>query len=484
MNRNKNWFNSRLLIDFSIMRRLIFFGMISLFAAFSGCGSGSENPQRVPSVKIKNVILITVDTLRADHLGLYGAPLPVSPTIDRMGRQSVQFIRCITQIPKTGPSLTSMLTSTLPERNRVFYNEQIIEEHLAMLPGQLKKAGYYTTGIQVNNVCRSECGFGREFDAYLQTCRPGKAQQPGTSANLTNRVVIPWIRKHAGEKFFLWVHYLDPHGPYAPPAPFPEFFTGEAHTDIAPVPISKTNNGLGVIPKYQAVINSNKPEDYIDRYNAEIRFWDHCYVDVLKTLEETGLSDNTLVILSADHGESLIEHNYFFEHGAFLYEQCLVIPAIWRFPDRKQRLVPGQISLLDFAPTILKLVGAPPLPEARGVDITPCLLGYGPAPKKNRILRSSSPILREYGSTGIISGDWKYIHYADQNLRTDELFNFASDPQETYNVIAQFPRQAEALKKEVVRRTRDPKEYREPVRAPRIESRMQVKQLKALGYLD
>lgn len=440
---------------------------------------------------VRNVIVITVDTLRADHLGMYGYPLPTSPVLDRWTRNGHIMIRCVANVPKTAPSLAGMLTSTLPERHLVIYNEQIIEESLVTLPEQLARSGLdiFRGGIQVNNLCRTECGFERGFNEYIQTCRWGEFQQPGMEIEHINNVVLPWIRNHADMRFFLWVHYMDPHGPYQPPAPFDSMFEPERYP--VPVPeleVGTHNRGYRKIPRYQSVIGSTRLQDYIARYDGEIRYWDHHFEAVLRELDRLNLSGTTAVIVTADHGESLVEHEYYFEHGAFLYDQGLHIPCLINLPGTTgNRLVGGQCSLLDIAPTVLELFHADPLPEAMGASLVPCLTGRVPHLANRPVaIRSSEPTLREYASRGYTDGIEKYIVYDDPTSRKPEFFNLETDTLESRNTASG----TRWLKKRKIESTWRgcqpdlPANLREPKRAPELLNHQEVQILESLGYIE
>jgi len=472
------------------MRIKPFHILIAFFSLFSvGCSTSHNLSCKLPE-HINNIIVITVDTLRADHLGTYGYPHPTSPVMDRFARNGSLFQRCVANIPKTGPSLASMITSTMPERHLVFSNEHIIEESLATLAEHLRSAGYFTGAIQSNNICRNECGFSKGFFQYIQPCRPGKYHQKSARCESINNVALPWLEKHVERSFFLWIHYLDPHGPYDPPDPFPGLFD-PADYDIQPekLEIADKNLAYGTIPQYQSVIGSDQTKDYVSRYDAEIRYWDTHFSDILRKLETLGLAENTAVFLTSDHGESLVEHEYYFEHGAFLYEQGLHIPLIVKLPgiETGRSIVAGQTSLLDIAPTILQLAGAAPLPEANGQDLMPWVMTRQSKPPYSKtLLRTSDPMHDQFNSIGITDGRWKFIRYGNPDIREDEFFNILEDPNETRNITSKKKWLVKrSFIKQLVAGTEKPDQaLREPQFGKLMNNPVEIELLKSLGYVN
>ncbi len=436
---------------------------------------------------IENVLLITVDTLRADHLGAYGYPRQTSPTLDHLARKSVLFTRCLTPVPKTGPALASLMTSNLPERHHVYLNEQLINQSLVTLADHLRESGFYCSGIQSNGICRRECGFARGFHEYLEI-RPGSAQMSGATAREVNQQVLPWLRNNSDKPFFLWVHYLDPHGPYNPPVPFPAMFKDEKYdVPCDAIPISDTNSGWGKIPRYQAVSGETNLTDYLGRYDAEIRFWDYYFKDVLTELKSLGHDKDTVIIISADHGESLVERNYYFEHGAFLYDENIHVPLLIIVPRSpgQSGLVDGQVSLLDIAPTITELTRTRSLKKIMGQSLVPWI--YDPrksAPRFGLPIRSSDNMMEEYRSRGYSNGTRKYTEYFDNQSRENELFVLESDPLEKQNRITQRSFSNAKIKfRFKLTVLREHFRFREPVNVPPLTNHDSIEQLRQLGYI-
>lgn len=294
------------------------------------------------------VILITVDTLRADHLGLYGYGRPTSPNLDAFARDAIVFENAITPRSKTTPAVASMLTGLLPHRHGVRTLYQPLERGPATLAEILSDAGYETAAFVSNFVLRKEfSGLDRGFDLYDDRLPTREPRRPiyERVARDTCEAVRRWLPGGRGDRFFLWLHLMDPHGPYRPPE---RFF--EATRDD-PVPEE-------AIPDYQRLGTLNR-EEYVAAYDGEIRCADRELGALLDALRTSGILDRSLVVFTADHGESLGEHGEHFEHGANAYEPCARIPLVIRPPGG----VPGGLrvrdpaSLVDLAPTVLAAIG-------------------------------------------------------------------------------------------------------------------------------
>lgn len=321
---------------------------------FAAC-SGQPTPASRPDA---SVLLISIDALRADHLGCYGYERNTTPFIDAFARQGVLFTNAVTPRPKTGPALASLLTGNYPFRHGVRRNGTPLRGQRS-LPGLLREQGFDTAAFVSNHVLKPELsGFGSLFDVYdyeftrPELNRPGNLQR---NAAETNEKVFAWLEENRASQFFLWVHYMDPHGPYRPPEEYRATFSHEER-DLRPA---------ALVPPYQLLPEAYREgaltdmRDYIDQYDNEIYYTDLHVRNLLEKVAELGLDGRTLVILTADHGESLGQHGYYFDHGRELYEDSSRVPLIVRFPGgahaggREGALV----SLLDIFPTVLSLLG-------------------------------------------------------------------------------------------------------------------------------
>jgi arylsulfatase A-like enzyme len=289
-----------------------------------------------------NVLLVTVDTLRADHLSSYGYHLRTSPHIDTLARDGTRFERVYTTIPLTGPAHISLFTSRYPQETGVRRNGVAMpdDRQLVVLP-QLLRANGYRAGAFVSGwpLTGRLTHINEWFDHYDEELT--RTYQMFNSSRWAEDVTpraLEWLKQNgkADKPFFLWVHYFDPHSPYD----FREHF-------------HPTTASAGAVP--QPKLTDEIRQRFRD-YDSEIAYTDHHVGKLLQAIDGMGLRESTLVVLTADHGESLGEHDYV-GHGRYLYENILRIPLIVRFPGKVPagKVVKTPVSLVDIAPTITEL---------------------------------------------------------------------------------------------------------------------------------
>ncbi len=315
------------------------------------------------------MLLITVDTLRADHLGSYGYEIPTSPTIDRLARDGVTFVNAYTPVPTTAPAIASLLTGRYVDAHQVRENEAELPAATYTLGEALAAAGYATAGFYGNGALAK--GFGQGLDTW----QPFSAKWTAADA-AGGTLALAWLEQQRAP-WFLWVHFMDPHGPYTSPA---ERSASFVYPDTAALerelPLSPTNWGFGVIPRYQALPGMTRVGEYVRRYDGEIVGTDVQVGRLLDALERGGMLDSTLVVLTADHGESLGEDDYFFQHGKVLNEASLRIPLVMRHPELPRGArIETPVSLVDLLPTLTAMVGVPLTQPVAGVDVRPLVAG-------------------------------------------------------------------------------------------------------------
>jgi arylsulfatase len=301
-----------------------------------------------------NIILISIDALRADHLGCYGYYRNTSPNIDALAKDNILFKNFFTVVPKTGPSMTTFFTGKLIQNHGVVSNplkrDPSIKNFAQLLPENYKKAAFIS-----NASLSEERGYSDGFDEYILF--------KGSQEKMTP-IVIKWLIENSeNAKFFLWLHYIDPHGPYTPPAEFHEIFVNDQYYDISkkvaldytPQKGFNENYVLGAVPKYQRLGDIDEVDYYIAQYDAEIKYTDSEVGKILDFLESKKLTKNTIIIITADHGESLGENHYYFEHGMLVNEGSIHIPLIISHPNvLKPLVINSLLQNTDFTPTILK----------------------------------------------------------------------------------------------------------------------------------
>lgn len=453
-------------------------------AARLGAGGASKPPI--------NILLITIDTLRADHLGAYGYTRDTSPNIDRLARGGVLFQRAVAQWPKTSPSFASMLSSTYGHTNGLIRTHGQRMPDRFFLLAELLKAGGYTTWATVANVNLAKTfNFDQGFDTYEEVWKEGGDER--LRSQLVTRRGLDLLRRASRERpFFLWLHYLDPHARYQPIEPYDEMFVDDAYFDPAwRVPLlDKPRRDIGGIPTRATLGGEDRIGYYTAQYDAEIRSVDEQVGIVLKTLEEQGLAAETLVILTADHGESLGDHNYFFDHGRFPYDDCVRVPLIVRGPGAGEsgRIVRSPVGLIDLAPTLLDLAGLPSAAEAEGESLRPLLEGDREDGARRIYAFTESGYSQDY-QRSITTERYKLVYVpdpGDQQVmqgRELELYDLHEDPGETKNLIDEQPEVARLL---WARLARWMEAGGTTARAPRTVrlDRKTEEQLRSLGYIE
>jgi arylsulfatase A-like enzyme/Flp pilus assembly protein TadD len=361
----------------------------------------------------RNVLLITLDTTRADYLGCYGRTAAQTPALDRLAREGVLFRRCSTCTVQTLPSHCTIMTGLYPYVHGVRRNgtDQLPSGALT-LAETLKKAGFATAAAIASYVLDPRFGIAQGFDTYHAVPAPQAGGDPAGAQRKGDMVAddaLNLLRTLAGQRFFLWVHFYDPHYPYESPR----------------------------------VPDRESPAAYAD----EITFMDAQIGRLVEELRRLKLDENTLIVLVGDHGEGLNDHDEF-EHRFFAYETTLHVPLIMYCPGLMPagRQVRGLVRTLDIAPTILDLIGAPTLPDAQGVSLKPLVSGrtedlqlaaYGEALETHTLFRLSR--LRT-----LTVGNWKYI-LSEQ----PRLYDLSKDPGELQDVSAEDPDVAAALRNQL-----------------------------------
>ena len=444
--------------------------------------------------------------------------------MDSLAVEGTVFEHAIATCPATGPSVASIITGVHRAAHGVMRNGVRLRSEVTTLAEVLREHGFRTAAVLANPVVSGK-GFEQGFDAFDMAPdlkRGGPAMFEGSAVVKQARRLLDDV----GEKrFFLWVHFMDPHGPYFPPARYRARFptTSYLRPGEKRLPLSASNYGYGIIPKYQRLRRLDHPAGYRARYDAEIRYTDDLVRGLVRLLERRGLWRRTIFVLTADHGESLGDHGVYFQHGWHAYDGTLRVPLLIRAPG----LVPAggrvdaSVSLVDVAPTILDLLGILSPPGIEGRSLRPLMAGTGTDRSAfaqtyygNRlivlqrgpwkyILTPGPPVRRrslpgfpsvKYGPQDPRGGDgWKQ-HWPTQ--RREELYHLPIDPGETHNLARERPAVTRRFRRKL-RRWLKGQEIRARRRIARdgaeaaakrtlweTPSRTTTQQLRALGYLD
>jgi choline-sulfatase len=344
-----------------------------------------------------NVILITLDTTRADRMGFLGSKRGLTPNLDALSRQSVVFSHAYSQVPLTGPSHATILTGTYPQFNHLEDMGNPLAKDLPYLPDILRQHGYHTAAFVGSQILDPKSaaapGFDRGFELYdagFHSRAPGedRYQSVERRAAVVVARAIAWLNRRQRAPFFLWVHLYDPHDPYDPPEPFKA--------------------------RYRA-----------SPYDGEIAYADFELGKLLAALRARGLFNSTVIAVAADHGEAFGEHGEE-THGLFLYDETIHVPLLVKFADGKPARVDARVGLVDLAPTILQAVGITPPDSMQGVSLIELT-----KPGSNRIndrpaYAETDYPYRAFGWSPLRA--WragKYL-YVDAPLR--ELYDQAADP--------------------------------------------------------
>lgn len=410
-------------------------------------GSGPGGTRRSPDRW--NVVLVTIDTLRADYVGAYGAGRARTPAIDALAGEGVRFDHCIAQAPLTLPSHTSLLSATQPLFHRVRDNGAFrAPQELELLSEVLRGRGFATAAFIGGYVLHGKWGLNQGFDAYEDRFDPGRAgdltMQTSKSAGTVLAEARAWLEQHGERRFFTWIHLYDPHFPYEPPAPFDRQCAG-------------------------------------DPYRGEVEYTDAELGRFFAYLKGKGWYDRTLVVVTSDHGEGLNEHGEQ-KHGYFLYQTTIHVPLIVRAPrPLAARSVRQTVQLIDVAPTVLDLLRISAPARWQGKSMGRLLAGKEDARFGTAYSETWYPRLH-YGWANLrtfISDRTKYI-YAPR----DELYDLARDAGENTNLALEKPRlrgdlrgRGLAFMQKMERGALAP----ENVTAMSVEDR---RRLAALGYLS
>lgn len=335
----------------------------------SGCSK--QRPRR----KGPNIVVLTVDTLRADHMGLYGYHRDTTPAIDAFAREAVVFDNAVVSRGTTRPSYASMLTALYPFHNGVHTNWEVLHETLPRLPEVLKSAGYHTAAFMSNFVLTKELsGCAQGFDIYDDRVEEREINRPNYERTAPNTVkaILEWLASDPPQPFFLFTNFIDPHGPYRPPEKLRRLYQSK----------QKRMLEKRQIPPYQLLEGSLNYFDYVDGYDGEIRYVDQSLELLIEQLKRKGLWDEVLVIFTSDHGESFGEHDIFFEHQYHVWEETTRVPLAIRLPRMgagQEAVTPRRVrsvcSPMDLMPTILDYLEIPFHKQVDGRSLLPILMG-------------------------------------------------------------------------------------------------------------
>ncbi len=408
----------------------------------------AQLPRRPASASAPNVLLVALDTLRADHLGAYGYSRNTSPNIDELAKQGVVFEQAISQAPWTAASFASLFTGLYPSVHGLdggvswgpgqssagglpFAVQKTLPTSQLTLAEMLRRSGYQTAGFVSNVYVNSIFGFSQGFQVYDDdhedySKNVGGAKRRG---NKTNANVFKWLDGGPTEPFFLFVHYNDVHWPYNPPAPYGEEWVADYEGELTP---EKTTT---VVERQGKQVDDLSPEDLaylIGLYDGEIAYTDSLVASLLERVRGLDLERDLLIVVTSDHGEEFLEHGST-SHGYTLFEEQVHVPLIVHYPSRLKPLrVPAQVRHIDVLPTLLEWAGVEELPPGvQGQSLVALAEGR----------TTSGPGVAISEATYV--GERKALRRADglKLIRSltgdpDQLFDLQKDPGEQENLLA------------------------------------------------
>ncbi len=436
-----------------------------------------------------NILLISIDTLRSDHLGCYGYDRNTSPTIDRLAERGALFLNAFSPASWTLPTHMSILTSLYPSFHKLDRSGPVgdsrLDESEPTLPEVLKEHGYTSVGFVTHLYLSPKRGYNRGFDLY----RVGVGRADGRVSRA--RFWMDWHEDRVRRgletgPFFMFLHLIDPHEPYDAPAPYGTRYFPNYHGRLTPE--------RHLVTLYESE-DFETADDYryaVALYDGEISFSDASLRPLFEKIREAGWDDSTIVVLTSDHGEEFKDHGSM-GHKNTLYDEQLRVPLVVTYPPEIEAgtQVEAPVSLLDVLPTILELVGAEPPERIQGRSLTPYLKTMGP--------RRPRPIFAELGPLAfpweykfhrraVRFGPYKLIYnYLPGGSLTKELYELPTDPGELFSVYESRSQRPEVRELEARLQAfiRDGLEYNPEFRSKnsfRIDPETHER-LQELGYL-
>lgn len=437
-------------------------GLLGLPLLMAGTGCGREGPD--------NVILVVVDTLRADHMGLYGYTRPTTPELDRWAEQGLIFDNALATSSWTLPTFGSVLTGLWPDQHGAGsrlregskkWRRGPLSPAVQTLPEILQQHGF-TTGAIVNNAfLREHFGAARGFEFY--------DYRKGRRASAVVELAEDWLVENGQERFFLMVHLIDPHLPYIPPAEFRGQFRPLEEGGIEP-------RGRKSIVDRLAELTEEDRASLVARYDEEIASVDRQLGRLFDTLEESGLRERTLVILTSDHGEELFDHGGF-EHGHSMFQEVLRVPLVFWGPTVRSGRESAPVSVVDLAPTILEATAVDVDETMSGTSLWGLLRRTGPPPRRDLLAQNTL-----WGRERNTLVSWPYKLILDPKSDRVQLYDLSTDPGERRDLAVEKAAIARDLRQRLA-------DQLDSLEAPVIEPGEDIspemeEELRALGYLN
>ena len=399
-----------------------------------------------PELPAERLLLISIDTLRADHLGSYSYVRDTSPNLDALAASSWFFESAYVPVPRTGPSVAALLTGMFPMN----IDEWAVRREHETLAEVFASQGWRTVAAVDNANLSEVSGYAQGFETYRETWEESDSEITRTQMITSTALEQLEDLAQTGESFFMWLHYVNPHLPYTPPSGFDRRYVNDPHFDGS-VTLPRTSGYFGGISPDAYVEGEHRLAYYVAQYDGEILFADAEIGKVLDFIRSEPTLEDTVIVLTADHGEGLGEQDLYFEHGPYVLESHVHVPLIVHNPKHASnpRRIEQPVSTIDIAPTILELAGIS-VPRFTGNRALHPLAGQSLVPTAEGRLQNHRQNIffasRDYW--GVRSSEWKMIlktREDDNPGQTHQLFNLMADSHELENLYDERPEPAARL---------------------------------------
>ncbi len=436
-----------------------------------------------PSRSRPNVLLVVCDTLRADHLGCYGYTRPTSPIIDQFAVDALLFENAMSNAPWTRPSMGSLFTALYPYQHQAFYWKDSLDNAHLTLAEIFRNHSYSTFAVQTNVLLTEYYNFHQGFQHFYEIIND-TAEKVASKFN-------SWVSKNKKKPFFAYLHFMDVHLPYEAPKNFNKIFEPEKFESV----LDGAPGAYEVRMLTEIGLSSQDKQHFINLYDAEIRYFDHCFGQIIDRLKNLDIFNNTIIILTSDHGEEFWDHNGA-EHGHTLYKELIHVPLIIKYSSQLQpKRIRTYVELLGLTPTLLDLCRIQINFDLNGQNFI--FNDKSGKSKQKEIFLEGIGFGAEM--KGVLKDGWKLIENTgrrDENAmdlflemtpyimpeykKGYELYNTNSDSQEQDNLVDQYPHIADRLKIYLELFKSGSMETRKP-KKKNLEKKL--KDLKSLGYI-
>ena len=474
----------------------------------------SSNPAGTLLDSKVNIILVVMDTTRRDHLSCYGYARKTTPNLDALVTESLLFTNAYAPSPWTLPSHASIMTGLYPSTHGAHYNVNasskpavnLLRQDFVTLAEMLSPYGYRTAGVVGATFCHRYFGIAQGFDYYNDDFRTvhhdlqhydifhitskifslsnyfiRHGYHGIRRASELNEIVFSWLEKNYRYPFFLFINYFDPHWPYAPPSPYDLLFKGKNERLIIDNHGSDWNLFAKVINNHHTLTDEEKCH-LLSQYDGEIAYLDYHLGKLVERLKSLNVYDESMIIITADHGESFGEHNLM-DHGRALYEELLHIPLIIKYPlsQNISGTCSSPVSLIDIMPSVLSTldISLPSAMQGKVITGVPADRTVFAEHYRDKLWIEKFGERFDRDLIAVYSGDFKYIWASNGK---HELYNVSEDSQESHNLIHELPAIVATMDEEIQKRLPLFKASGKVNDVPEVDTAIKEK-LKALGYI-